>query len=781
MGNKKIFQAVLAVALLFSFLAIFYFSFLSGQSYLWDDSLYVCYPGANYLATSLASGHIPLWVSGMRDGLPFYCDLAMSAMYPPLWGLVFFVSSGVLPFVVYQWYLVLQLLMGGVFTLAFLRLLGLRYCAALVGAVIFMFSAHMSLHLIHPNLVQTYLWLPLEFYFVQRIFSRPNVFFSWVGLVVSLLISFLGGFPQTTLYGSYFLVSYWAYLFWLRCKDATHTSVGALIKAGLFEIAKVGSVFLMVLLLGAVSFLPAAENWSNSSRQAFGFKEIADLSLPWYYLIHGLVPNFFGASSGDGSGIPFWGFNKDTLEYANWHAGAWMYWEFGFYAGQLALLAVAILAFNFRKCWERKREVVFFLCAVIPVLWLMLGRYGYFFDLFYRVVPGFALFRTPARIGGMLVFCLAVLGSVLVNWVLENKSALLFRRPVILIGGIYVIFIFGVMTLGERFFPELKSAPLNAYAIGQTVVSFVLCGIMLALLWFISSAEGQTKKMVGGFGLVLLCFVDLYLAFHAFHQGKGNPGQYYADRNNLISQMGQMRNSSGVFRFAQLRDGKISEELVFPRNIGYLYPDYEALEGYLLFNLKDPVTFNDIANERARLDIRNVGLIANLDSRTRQLGLMRYTNSLPRVKFYHEIRAYDDTKGVCAEINSGSLDYRHTLGVLREDCVKFNITTSEPSANATAQVHFTPVNSDEYKISYQTTAPGVIFISESYYPGWQADGGRYPVVHAFGAFKGIVIPEAGSGVITMKFSPWIFKLGLAISLITLLVLIGVGVRVSGIP
>lgn len=152
MKNKSLFRSLLAGGALFFFLAVFYFSFLSGQSYVWDDALYLGYPGASYLSTSLASGHIPLWASGVRDGVPFVSDLAMAAMYPPLWGLTLFVSGGVLPYITYQWYLVLQLLMGGAFTVAFLRLIGLRYRAALSGAIVFMFSAHMSLHLVHPNL-----------------------------------------------------------------------------------------------------------------------------------------------------------------------------------------------------------------------------------------------------------------------------------------------------------------------------------------------------------------------------------------------------------------------------------------------------------------------------------------------------------------------------------------------------------------------------------------------------------------------------------------------------
>lgn len=816
MKNKTLFQAMLAGTGLLAFLAVFYPSFLSGRSYLWEDILYECYPGANYLATSLATGHFPLWVSGMRGGIPFYSDLAMSAMTPPLWGLALFVSDGVLPFVVYQWYLVLQLLMGGVFTLAYLRLLGLRYPSSFAGAVLFVFSANMSLHIVHPNLIQAIIWLPLECYFVKRIFSRPFVFGSCLGLVVSLLMSFLAGFPQVTLYNAYFVITYWGFLFWLQWREIPEASGKIIIKASLKEIVKISAVFLMVLLLGAVQLLPVAENWANSHRQQFGFQQISDLSLPWYYLIHGLVPNFFGVSSGDGSGIPFWGFNRDTIEFRNWHGGAWMYWDFGFYTGQLALIAVVVLAFNIRWLWRERREMVFFLGVLPIILLLMLGRYGGLFHLFYHVVPGFSMFRSPARIGCLFDFSAAILGAVLVDALWHGRAALKLRGALLVLGGMYGILFFSVMWGGESMFSELKDPRLMGFALSQVGLSVAIFAVTAFLLVWLKKFGGDPKLpakpthgyskegikakpsssppwrgqgggacfgLVGPKGgqvwqahmivwaLVGLTFLDLYLTFHKFHQGSVNPQEYYADRNGLIAQMKNLRDKEGPFRFAQLRDGKISEEVIFPRNIGYIHPGYEALEGYLLFNLKETSAFQAITSERVRLDIQNVGVIANLDSRTRQVGLMRYTNSLPRAKFYHVLRAYPDSKAIYADLDSGRLNYKDTVGILSADCSKYNVPTSVPPVTATAEVRFSPKTPEEYQISYRTTAPGVIFISESFYPGWEADGGKYPIIRAFGAFKGIVIAEAGSGVITVKFSPWTFKVGLAISLTTLVGLV----------
>ncbi|MEI6564635.1 MAG: hypothetical protein WCO42_10065 [bacterium] len=803
-----------AVAVLAGSLGVFYFGFLNGRCFLWEDLLYMTHPAFSYLATSLDSGRFPLWLSGVRCGIPFFSEPWI--YYPPVLALSLWVQNGHLSSLITQWYLVSQLFLGGLFAFLFLRSCRLSLYACITGMVVFVFSAFLSLRIIHSIMGHTFLWLPLELFFVRRIVERRRMGPDIIYLILSIWMSLLAGFPQSVVYNAYFLGAYWLFLVWHRDQACEHETRWWWIGAGFRECAKMVMVFLGVGLLGAFVLLSGLQSWGMSHRQQFGFAQIADLSLPWYYLIHGLAPNFFGVINGDGSGVPFWGFNKDTLEYATWHGGAWMYWEFGFYAGQLALMAIFVLAFNVRRLWSERREMVFFLAVLPVVLWLMLGRYGGLFNIFYHIAPGFSMFRTPARIGCLFDFSAAVLTAVLVDALWKGQPILKLKRPLLALGGIYVVLFFGVLIYGGSIFPELNDPRFLHHALIQVGISAMFFAVMAVLLVWIkrlverhsaptpypspegiktrsckpnSSPPRRGKGWVsriapigseGGAGwmarvlvwaLIAITFLDLYLAFHKFHQGRTKPEEYYADRNGLMPQMTKLREQQGSFRFAQLRDGKVSEELVFPRNIGYLYPSYEALEGYILFNLKEFTRLNSMTNEQVRLGIQNVGLIANLDSRTRQVGLMRYTNSLPRAKFYHDIRVYDDEKALYADLDSGRLDYHRTLGVLREECVKYGVANSAPPVNAQAQAHFTPVNSDEYQISYQTTAPGIIFISESFYPGWQADGGRYPVIHALGAFKGIVISEAGSGVITVKFSPRILWTGLLVSGTTLCLLL----------
>jgi len=649
---------------------------------------------------------------------------------------------------------------------AFLKANRMTFWAAVTGMVVFVFSAFLSLHFTQAIVFMTMIWLPMELYFVNRIVSGGGQWRHYGGLIVCLLFSFLSAFPQVLMYNSYFLGAYWLFLFCGLQKESGR-SVISIFLCSLREVLKIGGVFLMVILLGAVQFIPAAENWYLSSRQQFGFTQIADESLPWHYLIHGLVPNFFGISGGAWAGVPFWGFNKDTLGYATYHAGSWQYWEFGFYAGQLAVIAAVVLAFNFRKLWAVRRAQMFFLCALLPILWLMMGRYGGLFNGFYHMVPGFSLFRTPARIGCLLDFSLAITVAVLVDVLLERKVNLNFRRPVTVLGVLYGILVIGFLAVGSALFPELKNEIVWTHSMQQLMLSVVLFCVVVALLTLMIRAWSVQVRLVVVATLGLVTFIDLFLAFSQFHSGTVNPEQYYGDRNNLIKQMSGMRGQMGPFRFAQLVDGKISEEVVLPRNTAYLYPGLEVPEGYLLFNARDYGAFASSTNQQARLAILNVRVIANANRQTGRVEVMAYTNSFPRAKFFHSVRAYQDDTALYADLDSGRLNYWQQVGIFSNDAKRCGISLAEPPPDAKAEVRFIPKTAEEYQISYNTTAPGIIFISECFYPGWEADGGQYPIIHAFGAFKGIVIPKAGSGVISVKFSPRVLWIGLAVSGVTL--------------
>ena len=84
-------------------------------------------------------------------------------------------------------------------------------------------------------------------------------------------------------------------------------------------------------------------------------------------------------------------------------------------------------------------------------------------------------------------------------------------------------------------------------------------------------------------------------------------------------------------------------------------------------------------------------------------------------------------------------------------------------------VTFASITPEKYSITYSASCPGIIFVSQAFYPGWVTDNERIKMIEVFGAFQGFVIPQAGHGQIVVRFSPPILRQSIAISIFSLVV------------
>ncbi len=97
-----------------------------------------------------------------------------------------------------------------------------------------------------------------------------------------------------------------------------------------------------------------------------------------------------------------------------------------------------------------------------------------------------------------------------------------------------------------------------------------------------------------------------------------------------------------------------------------------------------------------------------------------------------------------------------------------------------------PTQLNTISLTVSTPADGYLVLSEVYYPGWQAtvDGQPAPILRANYAFRAVRLGP-GHHTVVMSFSPPSWYIGLAVSGLTVLCLIGyVGWRLArrrGIP
>ena len=119
-------------------------------------------------------------------------------------------------------------------------------------------------------------------------------------------------------------------------------------------------------------------------------------------------------------------------------------------------------------------------------------------------------------------------------------------------------------------------------------------------------------------------------------------------------------------------------------------------------------------------------------------------------------------------LEQGEFDWRNEAAVCESPgLVAERRGESGQPASTNDTIQFACIAPGSYSVAYKVDQPGIIFVSETFYPGWTATDGRVKLVKTFGAFQGIVIPEAGTGRITLHFSPSVFKWGIAITLLSI--------------
>jgi len=76
------------------------------------------------------------------------------------------------------------------------------------------------------------------------------------------------------------------------------------------------------------------------------------------------------------------------------------------------------------------------------------------------------------------------------------------------------------------------------------------------------------------------------------------------------------------------------------------------------------------------------------------------------------------------------------------------------------------------ELEVNSESPGMLVVSEAHFPGWVAfsDGEPVPIYKVNGAFRGVRIP-AGQSRVEMAYEPTSLRIGIAVSLLTLLVLL----------
>ncbi len=359
------------------------------------DILHYFYPYRDYAAAALREGRIPFWNPFIFMGAPFLANPQAAVLYPLHWPLSWLAVTKQI-----YWSAALHTWLLGLGGYALMRRWQYGFTPALATGLILTGSGFVGGLLGHINQLNGVAWLPWIILTLEQGWPRGNnrteiggdtVPWFHVAMAAPLLgglvaLMLLAGHTQTVyinLFGAG-VWTIWPLISFDTLRRPRTALRGVLPMLGIYA----GGVLLGVLL-AAPQILPTLELSNLGLRSGgLGYGEASSFSLKPLQLPWTLLPSY---------GLADLSVVFETLGYT----------EFVAYIGLLGLfLALAGI-------WQgRGRAHTFGLLFAMLGLFLATGRWNPFYFLLYKLVPGFDLFRAPARWMMLYTLGMAVLAGI---------------------------------------------------------------------------------------------------------------------------------------------------------------------------------------------------------------------------------------------------------------------------------------------------------------------------------------------------------------------------------
>lgn len=371
-------------------------------------------PFKAYAAEALRAGHLPLWNPYLFMGVPFLANIQTAVLYPLNLPLIWLSPPKMVAYSI-----VIHVFLGALFAYLYGRLsLGLGPFGALVTAMVFAFSGFLGARVEHLTHLNVYIWLPLLFLLLDL--TRPpnpspspqlgevgvgkgvkvgsrRFLPALAGLSLAIALQFTAGHLQAS-YINLFALGLYALLRPLPRLQIKPLQGFTLGRNLLVYALSVG----LGMALAAVQLLPSYELSRLSVRSGgLPYREAVSFSLRPHLILYSLLPPF----------------GEDLSQVFGGES-------FSEYVGYVGVLALFLALVGVLGRWRYDRTLFFvFLGAVGLFLALGIANPAYF--IFYKLVPGFALFRAPARwlhLYNTAVAVLAGLGADFLAYSLPEKA-----------------------------------------------------------------------------------------------------------------------------------------------------------------------------------------------------------------------------------------------------------------------------------------------------------------------------------------------------------------------
>ncbi|MCL4304249.1 MAG: YfhO family protein, partial [Anaerolineae bacterium] len=383
---------LLAVAALVALTLLFFWKILLTPLILAGvDTFLYFYPYKAYASEALRQGRLPLWNPHLFMGAPLLANSQVGLFYPFNWLFLWLDPPKQV-----AWSIGLHIALAGGFMLAYARQsLKLGWPAAWVAAILFAFGGYLGAQVEHINQLNAAAWLPLLFLLYDFGLERERRWLWFLLLALVIALTLLAGHTQTVFISLFGLGLYalWRSSEWRMANGEwnsqfrIHNSLFSLRSFAsllLRHLAPLAFAALLAAALAAVQLLPTAELSGLSIRSGgLTLREAVSFRLQPGTLLYALLPPL----------------GLDLSQVLGEAFGEWVA-----YLGVSGLI-LALLG-GWSALWRPE---------IRRYLWLagsgLLLSLGWPYAVLYYVVPGFALFRVPARWLLLYAFAAAVLAG----------------------------------------------------------------------------------------------------------------------------------------------------------------------------------------------------------------------------------------------------------------------------------------------------------------------------------------------------------------------------------
>lgn len=737
-------EAGFFLLLLISLVVFFKDALLGNIRLIWDAADYF-YPNFFFVSQSLRNCAIPLWNPYLLNGYPIIANIEAQIFYPI--NLLFLPFTAFTPYAM-QLHIILHFFIAGASMYALTKIFINNRFAALLSAFVYMYSGFMVGHIQHVTMIEVIAWLPLVFLLTEKALGREKIVYAvYAGFFLG--VSILAGHPQSSHSIVFLLIVYTLY------RAITTYLKNRQKKFLLFSLSVIAVCAVIGVLIAAVQILPTYEVVRESTRGEPVSYYVAANSGQFSLkdAVSVIMPNYFGALT-----LPYWG-DLDISQ------------------GIIYIGIIPTLLMGLALLFDRKRAGVgFFSVMALFSLLLALGTNGPLFKLFYSYVPGFKFFRAPAHTVFIYMFC----ASLLAGFGFDTLS-----RDIKRVTLYCYLYVFAIFCVAVYFLSPSPPSDFAVYGTRNIHNAYTAAfGILVAAIFIIVLSVHFPRYRKFFFCLLLLVtFSDLYFHFSdALTLGlKKNPHAYemaphtiqaikedagVASSNTPGTELNYSELKNGLFRIYTRPEGvQGTGPLGFDRPMIFRTFMVEGFEPLDLSRHRKLISTLSAKNFDNLLKITNSRYITSKNNNN--LIWQSYSNSLPRAYVVANARFMENDDRILERLAVNEPSSEVVIAGKGTDVLGETMTASDWSADVAKYTE------DRIEIKTKLQKDGFLVLSDTYYPGWQVmiDGLRSSVMRANYDFRAAFLPK-GDHTVVFEYHPYYLKIGIAVSAMTLLFVIG---------